>query len=479
MTEFDDAQRAPKPPAESDSPPPEAPDASTPPPGAETPPGAADATTPPPAGPQTPPPGYQPPPPGAFAARYGLVRPRTGRYLAGVSGAVARATNTDPVLWRVLFVVLAFFGGFGLLAYIVLWLGTPADGDTASPVEAVFGRGRSSTSSALTVIAGAVTLLIFLGTLDDRPWPVLWFLLIAAAIVFVVYSQRNRGAARPVAPQDPATSATTPPPAGSTAAHFPAYAPSNAVTEPIPPVAPAPPTAPGYQPAFAPHGPFVNVPPPPPLKPLKPPKPPKEQSRLGSLIFSSALVVLGVMGLLDVANVVDVSAAAYVAAVLAVVGLGLVIGAWLGRARGWIFIGLGLVLALSVTSVGRDDWPTDERNGGGDITWAPPTLAALRGDYDHRAGSATLDLRDLDFTGQERTVRVKIQAGNLRVLLPENVDVNAVADVRLGSATILDRNANGVRINDFTVTDLGSDGAGGGKLNLELDVSLSDAEVSR
>src|SRR5262245_42913483 len=82
-----------------------------------------------------PPPPPPPPPHGAWAARYGLIRPRSGRYLAGVSGAVARATNTDPVLWRVLFIVLAFFGGFGILAYLVLWLGTPADGDTASPVE--------------------------------------------------------------------------------------------------------------------------------------------------------------------------------------------------------------------------------------------------------------------------------------------------------------------------------------------------------
>src|SRR5215217_7817031 len=108
-----------------------------------------------------------PPPQGAFAARYGLIRPRSGRYLAGVSGALARATNTDPVLWRVLFVVLAFFGGFGVLAYLVLWLGTPAEGDTASPVEAVFGRGRSSTSATLTVIVGVITLLVLFGTTDN------------------------------------------------------------------------------------------------------------------------------------------------------------------------------------------------------------------------------------------------------------------------------------------------------------------------
>jgi phage shock protein PspC (stress-responsive transcriptional regulator) len=48
-----------------------------------------------------------------FMARYGLVRPVTGRNFAGVCAAVGRATNTDPILWRVLFAVLTLFGGSG------------------------------------------------------------------------------------------------------------------------------------------------------------------------------------------------------------------------------------------------------------------------------------------------------------------------------------------------------------------------------
>ena len=34
-------------------------------------------------------------------ARQQLARPRHGRYVAGVCGALGRATNTDPVLWRI------------------------------------------------------------------------------------------------------------------------------------------------------------------------------------------------------------------------------------------------------------------------------------------------------------------------------------------------------------------------------------------
>ncbi|NUT37472.1 MAG: PspC domain-containing protein [Hamadaea sp.] len=505
MTEFDDSRArpagAPEPEDATGPAGPPEPDTAAGTPGPDTdsapppPPGDADTASLPPVGDAPegsyPPPGAQPPPPpgagpgahqGAFAARYGLVRPRTGRYLAGVSGAVARATNTDPVLWRVLFIVLAFFGGFGILAYVVLWLGTPADGDTASPAEAVFGRGRSSTSATLTVIAGVLTVVIFLSTMDGRPWPVLWFLLIAAAIVFAVVSQNRNRENRPAPAQQ--TYAAYPPASAATAAYAPGPAPAYPAYSAAP-AEPDAPASPGYQPAFAPHGPYATTPPVPPVppvtgKPPKPPKPPKEHSRLSSLIFSVGLVILGVMALFDVADQYSIPGSTYVAAALAVVGAGLLLGAWVGRARGMIVLGIVLALALSVSAIDEDgDGFRPSSRSGGEVTWQPDTLAALRGDYDHQFGSATLDLRDLDFTGQERTVRVEIEGGDLQVLLPDDVDVVATTNVQLGNADVLDRSANGVRIKDFVVTDLGDDGAGGGKLNLELDVRMGNAEVTR
>ena len=102
-----------------------------------------DVTQPvPPPGAGFPPPGGFPPPPpgtGGFATRYGLVRPARGggRMVAGVAGALGRATNTDPVLWRVLFAVLILAGGLGLFAYVVGWLLIPAEGDTGSPLESL------------------------------------------------------------------------------------------------------------------------------------------------------------------------------------------------------------------------------------------------------------------------------------------------------------------------------------------------------
>ncbi|ASW53627.1 hypothetical protein CIK06_04615 [Plantactinospora sp. KBS50] len=138
-------------------------------PAEDTPPPAAGATAagggePPPGGPGWVPPGQPsgPPPGGAsFTSRYGLVRPQQGRYLAGVCAAIGRATATDPVLWRVLLAVLGFFGGIGILVYLAAWLIIPAEGDTASPLEAMLGRGRSSMSPITVIVLGVLTTVLF------------------------------------------------------------------------------------------------------------------------------------------------------------------------------------------------------------------------------------------------------------------------------------------------------------------------------
>ncbi|WP_233513778.1 PspC domain-containing protein, partial [Micromonospora craterilacus] len=96
-----------------------------------------------------------------FTSRYGLVRPRDGRYLAGVCAAVGRATNTDPVLWRVLLAVLGFFGGIGILIYVTAWLIIPGEGDSASPVESMLGRGRSSMSPVTVIVLSILVAVSF------------------------------------------------------------------------------------------------------------------------------------------------------------------------------------------------------------------------------------------------------------------------------------------------------------------------------
>ncbi len=392
-------------------------------------------------------PRHEPPPQEPWAARFGLVRPRQGRFLAGVCTAIGRATNTDPLLWRVLIGVLAFFG-VGIVIYLAGWLLIPGEGDTASPIEALFGRGRSSTSAVLTLVLGVLT-VVLLGALTES-----WVVAIIAAVALAV-------AALAINPrQGPPAPAAPPPPPNP-------YAP---LPNPYVPVTGAVPPPGSYQPPFAPHGPYT--PPPPPVPPM-PPKPKPEPSRLGRLIFGIVLVVIGTMGLADMAGV-SVPAGAYVAAALGVVGLGLLLGAWYGRARG--FIVLGLLLSLLLPIIGSAD--KVERTRAGSVRWNPSTIDQVASEYTHQFGEARLDLSEVDFSNRDVEIIADISFGDMRIILPPNVDTTMVSNVSFSDVVVFDRENNGVGV-DNQQTDLGEDGEGGGKLLITLNVKFGHAEVTR
>jgi phage shock protein PspC (stress-responsive transcriptional regulator) len=56
----------------------------------------------------------------------GLRRSATDRWLGGVCGGLASATGMEAWLWRIVF-VMALCTGFGLLAYLVLWIFVPLE----------------------------------------------------------------------------------------------------------------------------------------------------------------------------------------------------------------------------------------------------------------------------------------------------------------------------------------------------------------
>ena len=58
--------------------------------------------------------------------RSSLVRPRSGRRLAGVCAALAARTGLSPFLVRVGFVLFGLFG-IGELVYLVLWVLIPKE----------------------------------------------------------------------------------------------------------------------------------------------------------------------------------------------------------------------------------------------------------------------------------------------------------------------------------------------------------------
>jgi phage shock protein PspC (stress-responsive transcriptional regulator) len=123
-------------------------------------------SAPPPAAPVDPP-AEQPPPPGPpqWGPRPPLRRSQDDKVIGGVAGGLAEYSGVDALLWRVGFVALAITGGFGVLAYVALWLfmpagppgapGAPAARRAAGPRSAIPGV----TIAALLIVVGVLALL--------------------------------------------------------------------------------------------------------------------------------------------------------------------------------------------------------------------------------------------------------------------------------------------------------------------------------
>jgi phage shock protein C len=64
---------------------------------------------------------------GAVASRHKLMRSRTDRKIAGVCAAFAEYFDLDVTIVRVVWLIVAFFGGGGVLAYIIAWIVIPEE----------------------------------------------------------------------------------------------------------------------------------------------------------------------------------------------------------------------------------------------------------------------------------------------------------------------------------------------------------------
>ena len=76
--------------------------------------------------------------------------------LAGVAGGLGRYFGVDPVIFRIGFAVSVFFGGLGALAYLLLWLFVPTDGEPDRAQRSAGACGGSASGAALGLaFAGA------------------------------------------------------------------------------------------------------------------------------------------------------------------------------------------------------------------------------------------------------------------------------------------------------------------------------------
>ncbi len=56
-----------------------------------------------------------------------LQRSTSNKMIAGVCAGIANYFNLDPTIIRILYVLMVFFAGFGILLYLILWLVIPSE----------------------------------------------------------------------------------------------------------------------------------------------------------------------------------------------------------------------------------------------------------------------------------------------------------------------------------------------------------------
>lgn len=324
-----------------------------------------------------------------------LLRRRTSdRVLGGVAGGLGDYFNIDPLLVRIGFVGLMIFGGAGLVLYVVAWLLIPAEGQEASNVEAFLGRlgltprrlgWIAAVIVAIIILSGPISVPLdgsnnlYIGPLPGIDPVAFW----AVAVIVAGYLLIRR---RELAP---ATARVAAPAAAAE------------------PAAVAPPRAPA---------------------------PPRPRSPLAWYACGAVLLSIGLLALVSQVADVAVAPGQFFGAALAVLGIGLVIGAWWGRAR--ILILLALLLVPFAVAASFMTAPLE--GGIGAMRFTPANAAELRKEYRILGGTLILDLTDLSITAQPVHIAASVAAGQLVVIVPPDASVELRARMGAGQVTVFD-----------------------------------------
>jgi len=109
-----------------------------------------------------------------------LTRSREDKILGGVCGGIARYLGVDPLLVRILFVLLALANGLGVLTYFALWMLLPV-GEPRERESGVDPFGRREPSQVTSrpanraLVGGAVLVTVGLLLLLKNVGLLWWF----------------------------------------------------------------------------------------------------------------------------------------------------------------------------------------------------------------------------------------------------------------------------------------------------------------
>ena len=369
-----------------------------------------------------------PTPSSAFWQRFrdlgSLRRSTDRRAVAGVAEGLSRHFDIDPIIVRVLFAALTFFGGAGIILYLALWLTVPNDVSGHSIISGRLNRDPKAWTTIGLAAGGIFAAAAVLGSLSwaiPHPFP---FLLIALVLVLAVLAFTRRGDRTPPMAAMPGQTSQPPPAPLSSEPKLigpevgPEVGPDDATDTVTAPVSPAwwqrngdiPPT---------------GTPIPPFAVPAPAPRPPRSHL-FGLTMATIALAIAGVW-IVDATTSYDVNPSVYPGTALAIIAVALLAGTWWGRSRGLIALGV-LTSLLTAGAAFAGPGPYGDRSA------TPSQASQLQSSYRMGAGRFSFHLEQVSDVAalQGRDVRIEQRFGQLNVIIPSSVAVVVDATVDHG-----------------------------------------------
>lgn len=337
------------------------------------------------------------------AQPYALARLHDRRVIAGVASGLADYWNVSPAIVRIGFIALAPFGGLGILLYVAGWLIIPDDGESESIADEALRKARSGESwvgVAFLTLAAVIAFSSISGIDGSIAWAVT-----LGVIGYLLYRGDRRADTGGVETGNVANTKTV---AESKRLH--PTARTRVARADRPPRQPRPPREP-RQP--------------------RPPRPRRERSILGRVTLAAGFLTMGGMVLADNSGMY-VEPRHYVAALLTVVASGLIVGAFVGRARWLVVVGVILLpFAFAASWTDGFTWSLDAE----EVRLVPMTVDDLDSSYSFEAVDGVIDLRNL--TGETFDLNVDVGAGDLDVYLPTSGTGSSIdIDMGVGDLTI-------------------------------------------
>ncbi|MDT4925096.1 MAG: hypothetical protein QOG01_2809 [Pseudonocardiales bacterium] len=383
--------------------------------------------------------GYSPTPPPPPTRRL-LRRSRTGRVGAGVASGLGEYFGLDPVLFRVLFATSAFFGGAGILAYLIAWAAIPDAGTERAPIDGWVGALRRR---RIPVWVAAVVGGVLLWAVAFSWWaPGPFFPVIAVVVLLVVFFGRRdlQASSSAVDPNAPPVSLNK----------------DETTDDPAQPPGPAQPAWVQETRSWISESRVAR----------------RERRRrampvrLATLV--TLIVTLVVLGIVD--SVSGIQLQVYFWTTLAIVVAGLLVGL-VSRRTPWSVA--TLIVPALVGAIAFAGSHASLHDGVGQREWMPTTAPAA--EYRLAFGQGVLDLRSLPTQTSARTIDITAGAGQIKIIAPKSLNLTVLANVHFGvievDGTLID-DQNGVGLSRTLLPPSDATGA-----PITVDVHLADGNI--